>query len=411
MKKTRAFVIFFLALEFFGTLATLPAFADFQLLDVIQEFGEKRYALLPPPHIRPWRNIRFHPVLRTKVEYDDNILLANQSERRDIVYNLNPAAVVDIPSGRNRLTMGYESEFEIMTINSHQNDVNQNFFILGNAHFPSWYINVLENFSETSSRSGTTFTTRIPRYDQAVHPKIGYRWKRTVFESGFRHFLRNFRRTVDGPLDFQTSEWTEIIYYDFFAHLKALVEYQLAQIQYRHNSLRDGTFHQARAGFNCNLFPNFVAQVRVGPQFRNYGASTKNDFASWVGYASIEYEYKKKLKLNLSLIRQPAEATFQDINFYLEHGLRLGLEYKMGLRWTAFSQFKFIRERYAERATVNEHTGFRRDNHILVKTGLRYRLLESLEVQLAYEYAMRDSNFSNFDYADNRFSLSTDFQY
>ena len=408
--KPRAFTVVLLAFFIFISSFVFPAFADFKLLDVIQEFGERRYVKLPPARIRSGP-VRFHPFVRSKVEYDDNVLLANEDKRKDVVFNVNPGAIVDLPIQQHRFTAGYEAEFETLAENSHQNGQNQNFFVLGNAHFPSWYINVLEKFAATSSRAGTTFTARIPRYDQVVHPKIGYHWKRLVFEAGFRHFYRDFRRQVDDSLDFKLREWTGVIYYDLFARLKALWEYQLAQISYPDNSLRDGTFQQTRVGFDGELFPNFIAKVRVGPQFRNYGASEKTDFNSWVGDLSLEYQVRKNLKFDFQLAREPVEATFQNVDFYTEHALRTGVEYKIGLRWTAFSQFKYIRHDYAERSTIGNQTGFRHDSHLYVKSGLRYLVLEWLEFQTAYEFAWRNSNFSTFDYTDNQFFLSTNLTY
>lgn len=389
-----------------------PLFADFKLLDAIQELGEKRFIKLQPTRLKKGP-IRFHPTLRSGVEYDDNVLLQERDPRDGVVFNIKPGAIVEIPLQQHQFAAGYEAEFEIFTKSKdgRQNDQNQNFFILTDLHFPSWYVNVLEKFAETSSRAGTTFTSRIPRYDQSIHPKIGYRWKRVIFEAAYRHFLRDFRRIVDKPLDFQLHEWTGVIYYDLFARLKALVEYQVAQIDYHDNSFRHGTFHQARVGLEGEVLPNVTLRMRAGPQFRNYKISSEKDFNSWVGALSVDYQFRKNWTLKLALSRQPVEATFQEVNFYKEHSLTAGFEYQVRHPWMIFSEFQYTRHDYAERATVVDRVGFRHDNRAAIEAGIRYTPVEWLEWEAAYQYLRRDSNFSTFDYTDNRFSLTSTLSY
>lgn len=387
-------------------------FADFQLVDAIETFGEKRDTKPLPSRIKAGP-VEFHPTMRNSVQYDDNILLENEDAREDIIFNIQPGAILELPLKEHKFAIGYEADFEIFSKSRHakQTDQNQNFLALADLHFSNFYLNVLENLIETSGRSGTTFTGRVPRIDNSIHPKFGYRFKRVVLETGFRHFTRDFRRQIDDPFDFQVAEWTEVVYYDLFASLKALLEYQLAQIDYDDNASRQGTFNQVRAGLEGEIMPNLSAKVRVGAQLRNYAEPAENDFNSWVGYLRLEYQMRKNLRFNLTLSRRPVEATFGEVNFYREHLLGLGFEYDPLPKWTFFSSFDYLRHGYAERETIGATTIFRRDHHAFVKTGLRYRLQEWLDFELAYEYLRRNSNFSLFDYTDNRVTFASNFTY
>ncbi|MBI3307292.1 MAG: outer membrane beta-barrel protein [Candidatus Omnitrophica bacterium] len=417
-KKSRSILAFILLIAF--GLSLLPRFlyADFQLLDAIEEFGEKRF-IKPLPtrlHAGP---LRFHPLLRSKVTYDDNILLEGQDKREDVVFNIQPGAIVELPLGRSQITTGYQADFEIFSKSRHarQKDQNQNFFTLVDLNFPNWYVNILENFAETSSRSGTTFSERIPRFDQSIYPKAGYKWKRTTFEAGFRHFVRDFRRQIDDPFDFQIVEWTGVFYYDLFARLKALLEYQFAQIDYDDDFRRKGNFNQIRTGFDGEIIPNLTAKFRVGAQLRNYVESTRanggerEDFNSWVGSFSLEYKIRPNIKLKTSFSRQAVEATFFDINFYKEHLFTIGAEYEFRPKWTIFSNFKYYHHRYGEDATADGQSILRRDHHAGVDAGLRYKMQDWVEFEIAYLYLRRNSNFPGQDFTDNQFSLTTVLKY
>lgn len=409
MLHFKRFFSFAVLLAFLSGFACIRfARADFQLVDVIKEFGEKRYVETGPTRMKVGP-ANFHPTLRTKVQYDDNIFLEDKDGKEDVIYEVLPGAIIDLPISKHRVTVGYEADMEFFSKERHrnQNDQNQNFFTLFNFHFPSWYVNVLERFSETSGRAGTTFTSRIPRIDQSIHPKIGYRWKRLTFEAGYRHSVRDFRRQVDDALDFQINEWTGIIFYDLFANLKALIEYQLAQIDYDDNSARKGTFNQARAGIEGEVLPNLVLKARVGPHFRDYRVSTEKDYHSWVGEIRAEYQFRENVRYHIELTKKAVEATFGDVNFYKQHLVQTGVEYQIRPQWELFTIGRFYRQSYAERATVGDRSGYRRDHNMSVKTGIRYEPRDWLEFEVAYEHYRRFSNFDTFDYGDNRFSLSS----
>ena len=405
LRTFRVFPLLFLSL-FLGR--TFTAYADFKLLDAIEEFGEKRFVKTKPSRIKSGP-LRIHPSLRSSATYDSNILLEDTDAREDVIYNIQPGVIVELPINKHQIVAGYEADFEIFSKSRHhnQNDQNQNFFALADFRFPSWYVNVLERFSETSSRAGTTFTDRIPRYDQSIHPKIGYHWKRFTFEGAFRYFIRDFRRQVNDNLDFEERAWTGVLYYDLFARLKALLEYQIAQIDYDDNHARAGTFQQVRAGLDGEIMPNLRVKVRGGLQFRNYGASAENDFNSFVGDIWAEYKIRPDLTLVATAGREPVEATFGSVNYYLEHRLGFGIEYSPWLRWTLFSGFDYIRQGYAERETSGGQTGFRRDQSFGGRYGIRYLMNEWLELELAYQHLHRHSNFASQEYTDHRVSLSS----
>jgi hypothetical protein len=193
--------------------------------------------------------------------------------------------------------------------------------------------------------------------------------------------------------------------------LKAVMDYQYAQIDYDDNASRKGDFNQFRIGIEGEVMPNMIVKARTGIQFRDYTFPAENDFASWVGIASVDYQIRPDLKLIASAGREPFEATFGDVNFYLQHIVRLGYEYQIRPRWKQFSQFKLYRHRYSERATIGNQTQYRRDNHVSLETGLRYLLRDWIEIETAYEFYHRDSNFAGLDYNDHRASISTSFAY
>ncbi len=389
-----------------------PAYAEFRLSDAIEEFGERRFLKPLPTRIKVGP-VRVHPLLESKVTYDSNILLENRDAREDIVFNIKPGAIVELPFDKHQVSAGYQADFEIFSKSrdAKQNDQNQNFFALFDFHFPNWYVNILEKLSETSSRSGTTFTERVPRIQQSINPKIGYRWKRTIFEGGFRHLVRDYRRQANDNLDFQVVEWTGVVFYDLFARLKAVLEYQFGQMDYDDNYKRNANINQVRMGFEGELLPNVTAKVRTGMQFRDYEVSSEADYHSWIADVLFEYQVRKNVKLEAFFTREPVEATFGNVNYYLEHAVGGGVEYLFRPQWLVFTTFKFKRQNYAERATLGGQTQFRRDHPLSLDSGIRYDFRDWLSFELAYQFLYRQSNFDVFEYRDHQVSFGTTLAY
>ena len=404
--------ILLVALFIFSRFPAL-VFADYRLYDAIEEFGEHRYVKPETPANLKAGPVRIHPSLRTRAAYDSNILFEDEDAREDVVFNVKPGAILELPIDKHQIAVGYEADFEnfVKKRDHSQNDQNQSFFALADFRFPSFYINALDKLEATSSRAGTTFTSRIPRIDHTINPKVGYHWKRLTFETGYNNFIRNFRHQGNEIFDFKVNEWNAVIFYDLFARLKALMEYQLGKISYDNNESRDGLVNQFRLGLEGEIIPHLVLKARGGMQFRNYYYSSETDFNSWVASLSAEYAIRSNIRLKADLSREPLEANFQEVNFYIRHSVGLGIEYDIHPRWTVFGGAKYFKDFYRERATVQNMTGFRRDKHVGLNTGLRYNPREWWKMELAYEFLHRTSNFPGQDYNENLVYISSAFVY
>lgn len=406
-KKLGCLVLFFLPVLFCDPVLL---YADFKLQDSIREFGEKRWVQAGPRRLKAGP-LRIHPSLRTAVTYDDNVYLTHTKKKSDVIFTVVPGAIIELPIDKHQIALGYEADFETLTINSHQNAQNQNFFALADFHFPSWYVNCLERLIHTSDRAGTTFTQRIKRLDQSLTPKFGYKWKRATFEVGYLNFMRRFDQTVYKPYNFNENGLTGVFYYDLFARLKALVDYMWAQIDYPGDHTRKNTINQARIGLEGEIFPELLVKLRIGPQFKDYHLRSRHNFNSWVASAEIEYEMRKNLRFEVGVNREAVEATFADVNYYIENGIHFRTEYTFRPQWVGYLELGWYLNDYQERATIENRSGYRHDNHIMAKPGLRYLFRDWLEFELSYQFFRRNSNFSFFSYGDHQVTFTSLLKY
>ena len=106
---------------------TVTAYADFRLVDAIEEFGDQRFVKTKPSRIKSGP-LRIHPSLRSSATYDSNILSEKDDARDDVIFNIQPGAILELPINKNQIVAGYEADFENFTKLRHhkQNDQNQN---------------------------------------------------------------------------------------------------------------------------------------------------------------------------------------------------------------------------------------------------------------------------------------------
>jgi hypothetical protein len=384
--------------------------ADFKLQDAIREFGEKRWVQVGPTRLKAGP-LRIHPSLRNAVTFDDNVYLTRTKRRSDVIFTVAPGVIIELPIDKHQIVVGYEADFETLTINSHQNAQDQNFFSLVNLHFPSWYVNCLERFMHTSNRAGTTFTERIKRFDHSLNPKLGYKWKRATIEAGYINFFRRFDQSIYKLYNFNQNGLTGVFYYDLFARMKIVLDYMWTQIDYPGDRTRKNTVNQARIGFEGEIFPELLVKFRIGPQFKHYHLRARHNFNSWVGTAELKYQMRQNLRFELGLHREAVEATFDPVNYYIEQGVRFRAEYALRPQWITYLEFGWYLNHYQERATVGDRSGYRRDSHIITKPGLRYLFRDWMEFELSYQFLRRNSNFTFFNYGDHQVTFTSVLKY
>ncbi|MBI4395379.1 MAG: outer membrane beta-barrel protein [Candidatus Omnitrophica bacterium] len=350
--------------------------------------------------------LRIRPRYRQEFELDDNVLLESGDERLDVIFREKPGVEFILPIDDHFVRLDYEAQFNQFAKNTQENFVNQTFNAEGALNFTNAYLNVNETILQTSERSGTTFTERIPRFENTVDVTAGYKWNRLLWEAGYQNFLRDFASSREESLNYHYNQFHTTQYIDLTEKAKLLVDYVLTGYQYPHDNTRDGLSNRISGGIKGYFFPKTALFSKFGYEHQQYDKINEREADTFVAEAGLQYLPFAGTVLDFGWQRQVVQSTFVDTNFFVENEFFGKLNQRITGKLSLISEVSYVDQDYDDPTARGAgmfpgFAGERNDDLFLANVGLYYAFTDWLSTDIKYQYSRRDSNASIYDYTDN----------
>ena len=350
-----------------------------------------------------------HPRYRQEYALDSNVLLESADEKFDSIFREKPGVEVLIPfAGRHSIRADYGAELEQFVKFPRENAENQYFESEVALNFTDLYIHAGENLSHTSSRSGTTFTERIPRLENKVDTEVGYKWNRFTLEGGYGTFYRRFNTSREKDLNYGTQEWSGKLFMDLTAKTKTSVEYTFTNYNYFNDSSRDSNGHQILAGIEGALLPKTTLYSKFGYERIGFESSAETDSDNFIAQVGTLYQPFSRTVVDLGWKRQTAQSTFANTNFLTEDQLFGRLHQRLTEKISGEADISYTHQGYDESnraGTAGNFTGKRKDDLLSTAVKVAYQFTDWFSGDIKYQYNRRNSNASIFDYTDNLLTI------
>ncbi len=347
---------------------------------------------------------QIHPRYRSEFDLDSNVLLESNDEKLDVIFREKPGVEILIPFAGHSMRADYGADFEQFVKFPRENAVNQYFDIEEALNFTDLYVHVEEKLEHTSSRSGTTFTERIPRLENRVGTEVGYKWNRFTLEGGYGTFYRRFNTSRERNLNYGTQEWSSKLFMDLTAKTKILVDYTFTDYDYFNDSTRDGKSNKILGGIEGALFPKTTLYSKFGYERLSFDSSSEIDSNNFVAGVGVLYQLFSSTLIDLGWTRQTMQSTFANTNFYTEDLLLWRLRQQLTSKASGSVDVSYAHQTYDEgtnRGSAGNFTGDRADHLLSTAVKLAYQFTDWLAGDIKYQYNRRNSNASIFDYTDN----------
>jgi hypothetical protein len=354
---------------------------------------------------------RILPSLDLAGEYNDNILLAPRDELHDFIWTIGPGIAIELPGRRSAFRLGYRADVLRYTDHTELDTVEHTVQADARYDFP-WGLNLhaTDEFKHTQDFPGFP----VPELTQIVD-----RNENTLRAGGEYTLGRRFSIGLDynfywveydaGPtfdvLDREDHTIGITGYYRIFPKTSVLAEYDYQLIRYALASVardRDSDANFFKVGVKGDLTAKTSATVKVGAEFKDYDNPARPDFDGFVAEGEIVYKYRDPSQLRIYGGRANVESTFQDNNYFTaSYG---GIEvqhYVTSVLILRLSGLVGVND-YPTATTVGTETKERSDDFYQLGAGVRYFVRRWMSVDLDYQYLARNSNFSDFDYTNNR---------
>jgi polysaccharide biosynthesis protein VpsM len=342
-------------------------------------------------------------------EYNDNILLAPRDELSDFIWTISPGVTIELPGRRWALRLGYRADIIRYTDHNELDTVDHTVQAAAQATFGRLNLSLTDEFKITQDFPGfpvPELTTVTERHENLLRVEGEYRVAdRWSVGAHYNFLLVNYIERQFNELDRQDHTVGGTVFYRVAPKTSVLAEYDYQIIRYDLDAVaavRDSDSHFFLVGVKGDLTAKTSATVKVGYQIKDYDNPALEDFDGPIVEAEVIWKYREPSQLRIYGGRANIESTFVGNNFFVATYGGVELRHYITSVLLLTARGLLGTNDYPERITIGTATRKRDDTFFEAGLSLRYQIRRWLAVELAYQFLRRDSNFSDFDYTNNR---------
>jgi hypothetical protein len=349
--------------------------------------------------------IKVTPSVAYQGEYDDNVFRTKNDKRTDYANHFIPAITVEATPGKHEITAGFKTD--VIRYLSYSNLNTERYYanFSGIFRFNRLELRGKEDFTHTDDFPSSELTKRIKRNENYLTGGIDY--------DVYRQWGIGFDTTWGDiyyldhdydPLSRDEYTYATNVYYRLTAKTRVFAEYNYVQEFYKFDRTRNDYRHRGLLGVRGDLTERLSLSARGGYEHLNFSDPSRKDqdvFAVWLeGY----YKPLERLQINFLLSRDPTVSSFENNATYEPFNMTLGIAYTFTPKILIIPHGNFEVDTYRNNALNPDNSTMEKRLDYLYGGGLsiRYELQKWIKLDANYEYQTRQSNFSDFNYNDNR---------
>ena len=349
--------------------------------------------------------IKITPSVAYQGEYDDNLFRTPSDKKSDYINHYIPAITLEATPGQHDIKADLSAD--ILRFSKFTNQDTERYFanFSGIFKFNQLELRGKEDFAHTDDFPSSELTTRIKRnenylgggFDFDVYGQWGIGFDTTW---GDIYYL-------DHSFDFlsrDTYTYATNLYYRISPKTRLFAEYDYVQEFYKYDNTRNDDRQRGLLGVRGDLMERLSLTAKGGYEHLSFQDPTQGNQNLFAGWLEANYRPVERLQIAL-LISQDPEASAYETNFtYTPFSTALAITYAITPKITVIPHGFFGVNRYNQATlnTDNNTTEKRQDTIYGGGLGIRYEVQKWIRFEVNYEYTGRNSNFSTFNYDDNR---------
>jgi hypothetical protein len=392
----------------------VPACVGLVLLGVL---GSASMAWAQGLQLGPFRLL---PSLGLSVEYDDNILLTKDDTIDDFIWHITPGVVLELPSRKYAIRLGYQADVLRYMDNTDLDTVHHNALADARVTFSGGLgLRLTDRFLITDEFSGfpvPELTERVERWENTLDVGADYTVReRYTFDVNYRWFMVDYKDDPDFD-QFDRDDHTigGTFFYRVFPKTSVLGEVQYNLVRYDEPAVaadRDSDAWRFLVGVKGDITAKTTILLKIGWEWKDYDNQAREDWDGVIAEANVIWKYREPSELRFFGGRANVESLFEGTNYYVSTYVGAEVRHFLSERLTLRVRGLGGVNDYPEDVTVGTQTGEREDVFFEAGASLKYQMRRWLAFEIGYNFLKLDSNFSEFDYTDNRVQVSVLFSY
>jgi hypothetical protein len=362
-------------------------------------------------------NLEINPFVSLEQKYDDNIFLEPKGqEDSDWITTtiLGLGLKMPLVPGREEdfiLKLKYGVNFIKFSDYAKQDRFDHNVSAIADLKFANDFtLKIEDQFQKTADPPNSELTALEKRWRNIGNLVFGYTREKIGFDLGYNNIRDDYSSLNN--LDKNEYVGTATGYYQLFPKTSIFGEFNYGKIEYDNNSTNsDSDYQQYRLGVKGDIAPKLSGVAKAGYKATSYDVTSKKNFKGFSAYLNLIYNLSERTTLNAFIERSSEESSYATNNYFEYNKIGLKVDHELLAKLFLVGTGGFQLNKYPEETTESAVTEKRQDKIWDGTIGLRYELKEWVNIETNYEFKERDSEFSTYDYKDNRYTVKIDLMF
>ncbi len=345
--------------------------------------------------------LKVSPFLTERQDYETNVFQVPTGAQADVIYRTIPGFLIDYTAGPHSLSAGYRAEILRFVDLGSQNT--EHHFGVGQFRldFPRLLVNLRNDFAFTSDPPGTELTGRIESTTNILTPEVEYRLT-DRFSTGVNYEFTHvkFERRV-AQLNRDEHLFGGSVFWKFLPKTDLRLNYSHSEKDFA-TSARNVTRNLVTLGLRGDLTAKLSSTFRIGFESREPERRGLNSFNGLVTDGDWTYRPTDRTTISLFTNRGPAESIFFNSLFFVTTSGTLLANHQFNPKLSANLRLTGGLNEYPTKVSLGGRPKFRQDTLFGWGAGAEYDIQPWLRVGGEYSHTRRDSNFSAFDFKDDK---------
>lgn len=380
-------------------------------------------------------NLKIIPGITFQGVYDDNIYLSNGSndddggEESDWITHVTPSILFDFAFlGRGHLKLGYQGDLAYYA-EKDENDWQNHRGIFGlNYEAPGGLIVDIDNTyvnAEDPYGSENEYKLGVPqvsRWSNGLKTKIGHAFSDKFKVLGFyNYYTQDYDSRVDFTQDYDVNEFGIGFQMRLLPKTWGFIRYHYGERDYfthpagtgvTESNDSDFKWHRVNTGLTWDSGAKLSGELNFGYQWKDYDNLTDvngrryDDKDTWIASTFMSFEATATTTLDFSVVRALRETGSDTNEFFEDTGIGINLRQLIFTKAQLYAGATYSRNDY----NLSEGEP-RKDDNYKANIGIYYLIRGWMRVGVGYDYWKKNSDRSEYEFTDNRFTASLSIVY
>lgn len=356
----------------------------------------------------------FKPFLSVREEYDDNIYLTDTNEKSDWITTVSPGFTIEPRTTKHKFTFDYYADLKFFADCDGENNYNHTTNAEAQFLFNKVRLGFANTFRYFSEQAGSEDTNRVDRTQDYVRTLVTFDFNKLDLSLGYNYKLENYRSNAAiGAFRGQALTYKDLERNEHEGEIEAafklwpktalLFSGIYGTIDHDTGKKSDSDYFDVLTGLRGQPTAKCAVEGKIGYRAQDY-KDYDNDFESLIFEGSLIEDFTSRDTLRLDFLRISNETNYKDNAYYKNTFFGAGYTHGFTDKVSGSIDFSYQRNSYPTETTETGKTDKREDDFWSYGIGVSYELSKWLIADVKYEYLSRNSNFSTFDYKNNRVS-------